>query len=291
MRQRMKRGCGVALLAIAALFVAVLAVMYFQAQREPKGRLTYVALGSSFAAGAGLGELQSGSPLACARSVGGYPPRLARILHTGIVDMSCGGAVTDHLLHGGQFFQGPQIRAIGRGTRLVTITIGGNDIGYIGDLSMLAARNSGSLFGKGVGWFWPGPRSEQQRGYADVEHKLVALVAAIRQRAPAARVVIATYPAIIPQQGACAVLDLSSDQAAMMRAVGDRLAAVTRSAAEQSGATLVDMNALGEGHDACAAQPWVRGWTNGGIAPFHPTELGAEATARAIARALGSSPN
>jgi lysophospholipase L1-like esterase len=56
--------------------------------------------------------------------------------------MSCGGAVTRHLLHGGQYFQGPQIRTITRGTRLVTLTIGGNDVGYVADLSMLAARNT-----------------------------------------------------------------------------------------------------------------------------------------------------
>jgi len=290
-REKLKRGCAGTLLVLVALVLAAVAVIHYQAGRTPPGRPVYVALGSSFAAGAGLGKLQPGSPWACARSVGGYPPRLARLLHTEMVDMSCGGAVTDNLLSGGQFFQGPQIRVIGPETRIVTITVGGNDVGYIGDLSMLAARNSGSLFGRGAGLFWAGPQSGQQRDFAGLERKLVALVAVIRERAPAARVVIATYPAIMPAQGTCPLLSLGPDEVALMRDVGDRLAATTRSAAARSGAVPVDMNALGQGHDACAVQPWVRGWVNGGIAPFHPTALGAEATAQAIAQALAASPD
>ncbi len=125
------------LLAIAAIGIAIAIA---QGRRTPSGRPEYVALGSSFAAGAGLGALEPGSPTLCARSVDGYPQQLARLRDVALVDMSCGGAVARHLLHGGQYFQGPQVRTITRTTRLVTLTIGGNDVGYVADLSMLAAR-------------------------------------------------------------------------------------------------------------------------------------------------------
>ncbi len=289
-RRRIPRGCAWIAIALVLLALCATVFVWVQARRVPPGRPDYVSLGSSFAAGAGLGRLQQASPVLCARSINGYPSQLARLRRLSIVDMSCGGAVTDHLLHGGQFLQGPQIRAITPQTRLVTITVGGNDVGYIGDLSMLAARNSGSLFGRLVRQFWGGPKSPQDRRFPALYRNLVSLIAAIRTAAPNARIVVATYPTLLPATGTCPVLGLTAAEATMMRTVGDRLADTTRAAAAKSGAILVDMHRLGVGHDACSADPWTRGWTNGGIAPFHPTQRGAVATARAIDRALNGSP-
>jgi lysophospholipase L1-like esterase len=283
-----KRGC---LGLLAVLVVAVIGSVAFahaQARRTPQGEPAYVALGSSFAAGAGLGELQDGSPLFCARSVGGYPQLLARKLKLPIVDMSCGGAVTKHLLRGGQFFQGPQVRVIDKDTRLVTITAGGNDVGYVGDLSMLAARNTNSTFGRLVRLFWGGPKTLEQRGFETLQRELAGTIRDVRLRAPHARIVVATYPTILPPTGTCPRLSLSGGEAKSMRDVGDRLAQVTREAARAGGAMVVDMHALGAKHNACTAAPWVNGWTNGGVAPFHPTSVGANATADAIAQRLAS---
>jgi len=273
------------LLGLIAIAVGIAA---YQAKRVPHGRPEYVALGSSFAAGAGLGKLEAGSPLLCARSVSGYPQQLARMLHLSIVDMSCGGAVARHLLRGGQFFQGPQIRTIGPETRLVTITVGGNDIGYIGDLSLLAGRHSNSLWGWLVRTFWSGAKDVNARDWAGFEKELTATIQAIRAKAPRADVVVATYPTILPVRGTCSRIALTEVEADLMRAVGDRLAATTRSAAAKTHARFVDMNRIGAGHNACSLSPWTRGYS--GIAPFHPTLLGARATAEAIARDLGRSP-
>ena len=281
-----KTGCLFALLIALTLVGAFTGFIVVQARRGPEGSPVYVALGSSFAAGAGLGSLQHGSPLLCARSINGYPQQLARMLKLPIVDMSCGGATATHVLKGGQFFQGPQLRAIDQRTKLVTMTVGGNDVGYIGDLSMLAARNSSSVFGWFVQKFWSGPKSADERGYAHLEEQLTAAVKTIHARAPKATIVIATYPTILPPEGTCPRLGLSAGEVTMMRKVADELALVTRSAANQTGAKLVDMQVLGAAHQACSADPWTNGWTNGGIAPFHPNLEGAAATARAIAEAL-----
>jgi len=199
-----------------------------------------------------------------------------------IVDMSCGGAVTKHLLRGGQYFQGPQIRTISADTRLVTITVGGNDIGYIGDLSLLAARRTHTPLGWLVRTFWKGPKPPMARDYAGLRNELLATLNAVHARAPKAVVIVATYPTILPPAGTCPTLGFSAAEADIMRQVGDQLAATTRSAAAQGGAILVDMNALGAAHNACSSSPWTRGWTNAGAAPFHPTLLGAEATAEAV---------
>ena len=285
-----KRGCLGLLAVLVVAVIGSVAFAYAQAQRTPPGEPAYVALGSSFAAGAGLGDLQDGSPLLCARSVGGYPQLLARKLKLPIVDMSCGGAVAKHLLRGGQFFQGPQVRVIDKDTRLVTITAGGNDVGYVGDLSMLAVRNTDSIFGRLVRTFWGGPKTLEQRRFETLQSELAQTIRDVRLRAPHARIVVATYPTILPPTGTCPLLSLSAAEATSMRKVGDRLAQVTREAARAGGAAIVDMHTLGAKHDACSEAPWVNGWTNGGIAPFHPTSLGAKATADAIAQALGKSP-
>jgi lysophospholipase L1-like esterase len=263
-----------------------LVLFWYQGQRTPSGKPEYVALGSSFAAGAGLGPLQPDSPWLCARSVNGYPPQLARKLNSAIVDMSCGGAVAGNVLHGGQFFQGAQIRVISRKTRLVTITVGGNDIGYVGDLSMLAARNSGSLFGRLVGWFWSGPKPDEDRNFTKLHSELLETVQQIQQQAPEATIVLATYPAILPPKGTCAAIGLSEAEAELMRSVADKLAATTRSVALQANARLVDMHRIGRDHNACSNSPWTAGWANASIAPFHPTPAGAQATAQSIADAL-----
>ncbi len=71
-----------------------------------------------------------------------------------------------------------------------------------------------------------------------------------------------------------------------MRQVARQLAATTVAAAKEGGAVLVDMNTIGATHDACSAAPWTRGWTNAGAAPFHPTLVGAQATAEAISQAI-----
>jgi lysophospholipase L1-like esterase len=279
-----KRKVGLWLLAgLIAIIGIGLMIVVAQGWRTPSGRPDYVALGSSFAAGAGLGALDPGSPILCARSVDGYPQQLARLQRVRLVDMSCGGAVTRHLLHGGQYFQGPQVRTITRATRLVTLTIGGNDVGYVADLSMLAARHTNSVFGRLVRWFWNGPRQPAARGYDQLRSDLIATLRTIHAAAPQAIVMIATYPTILPPSGTCPVLGLTAAEAGTMRQVGDTLAAVTRSAAEAGGAILVDMHTLGMTHNACSSEPWVRGWMNGDIAPFHPTRIGAAATAQAIA--------
>ncbi|QTC89829.1 SGNH/GDSL hydrolase family protein [Brevundimonas goettingensis] len=280
------RGCLGVLILLLVLVVLATVFVWLQARRTPAGPHDYVALGSSYAAGAGLGALVKGSPLLCARSVNGYPQQLARLRRIAITDMSCGGAVTKNVLTGGQFFQGPQIRTIGPDTKLVTLTVGGNDIGYVGDLSLLAARKADSAFGWTVRRLWKGPKSPSARDYAGLQGQLVATLKAIHQRAPNATVIVATYPTILPPSGTCARIGLTVAEADMMRQVGERLAATTRAAAEQGGAILVDMNALGADHHACSALPWTSGWPGKNGAPFHPTLQGAEATATAVSAAL-----
>uniref|UniRef100_UPI0035CC33F2 SGNH/GDSL hydrolase family protein n=1 Tax=uncultured Sphingomonas sp. TaxID=158754 RepID=UPI0035CC33F2 len=272
--------------AILLAALVLLAILVWQGRQKPTGVPQYVALGSSFAAGLGLGERVADSPIVCQRSVNGYPQQLARMRGLSLVDMSCSGATTRHVLAGGQVFQGPQIDAIRRDTALVTLTSGGNDVSYVSDLTFMAGRNGSGLIGWGLKQFWKGPLAPEQRDFQVLETTLLATLREIRRRAPDAKVVVVTYPVVLPPHDTCAKLGLDAAQVAAMRTVGERLADATRSAARQGGAIVVDMQRRGVGHDACSAEPWVNGARDVKGALFHPTLAGAEATARAISEAL-----
>ena len=256
------------------------------AKPAPGAGSEYVALGSSFAAGLGLGARAPGSPQVCQRSVNGYPQQLARILQLPLTDMSCSGATVGQVLRGGQASLGPQIDAIGPETRLVTITAGGNDVGYVGDLTALAFRRRGGIIGLLVGLFWKGAKPIEERPFDRLYRDMVSTFGEIQRRAPKARIVVVTYPEILPPSGAGPQIGLEAADADVMRPVSRRLAEVTREAAKAVGATVVDMAVLSAGHDACSAEPWVNGSSPKQGAPFHPSLAGAQATAEQIARVL-----
>ena len=185
-------------------------------------------------------------------------------------------------------FRRPQVDALDADTELVTLTAGGNDVGYIGDLSKLSRRSDVGLRRVAQWALSQGsPRPVERRPYCALSAVLREILVETSRRAPRAHIVVVTYPAVLPPVGACPQLGIAEPDVSLMRAVSARLADVTRECATSAGATVVDMAVLSMGHDACSAVPWVNGrsWAEG--APFHPTVAGAEATARAIAEAIG----
>ena len=273
----------------ATLGVLVLAAAFLMVQirKPPIVNAWYVALGSSFAAGAGLGPLAPGSPWVSYRSINGYPQQLARLLRmSSFTDMTSSGSTVPHILHGGQMLLGPQLDALGPNTQLVTITSGGNDVSYVGDLGAVAAVNRAGVVGNAVRLFWNGPQPVERRAFAGLAANLKATIQEIRKRSPAAKIVVVTYPVIIPGTGTCPTLGISNEQASLMRAVGIKLAQTTSDTATVLGATVVNMAALSAGHDACSSDPWVNGFAPKDGAIFHPTLAGAHATALAIAATI-----
>lgn len=274
-------------LAVGALCLAMAAgFLVWQGSKKPDQTGEYVALGSSFAAGFGLGPRVAGSPVHCFRSNGGYPPLLAVRLGLRLVDMTCSGSTTDHILRGGQLFLGPQVDALSAATKLVTVTSGGNDVGYIGDL--MAGSGAMGRMGK---WWHGAIRPATSRAYGTVTENLEKIVGEVRKRAPQAEIVIINHPAVVPPEGTCAGLGISAEQAQISREVAKRLADATRLAATRAGVRLIDMAEYSAGHHACSDRPWVNGSEGVGAAAeagaaFHPNAAGAAATAQRIAALL-----
>jgi lysophospholipase L1-like esterase len=262
---------------VAAVGLAILGFLYWQGRQAPPTDGAYVALGSSFAAGIGLGARAPGSPLHCLRTKAGYPALVAQRTRLALVDMTCSGSTTGNILDGGQMLLGPQLAAIGPDVRLVTITSGGNDVSYIGDLMAASGR-----MGRLAGWWHGAVKPPADRPYALVEANLKTILARVRARAPQARIIVVSYPAVFPATGNCAETGVSDRQGQISRSVAARLAAATRSAVAGSGATLIDMDVLSVGHDVCSDSPWVNGAVPADGAPFHPNAAGSAAIAASI---------
>ncbi len=97
----------IGIVSIASVLTLVeLGMLIVQGRRPPDRTAPYVALGSSFAAGYGLGPRLEDSPYACLKSSNGYPQQLAKMLNLSLENVTCYGATTTHVLHGGQNFLG-----------------------------------------------------------------------------------------------------------------------------------------------------------------------------------------
>lgn len=262
-----------------------------KAQKEPQPPTgKYVALGSSFAAGPGDGR----SIGQCGQTADNYPRQVAKALNTTLVDATCSGAVVRDILKPRASHRNgvPQIDSVTPDTTLVTVTVGGNDIAYIGRLANSACTNlANGLFVPPLGKYctsfgWPSTYPMVD-GYLSVEQQLIEVVNAIRLRAPLARVVLVEYlPVVSVSEAPCDKLPLETWQVAETQSVGDQLASATARAAAATGATVVGSSTVGAKHTVCSAKPWVHGY--GQSMPFHPNAAGKTAMADEVLRVLGS---
>lgn len=257
----------------------------------------YVALGSSFAAGPGIPPQVDRGALRSGRN---YPSLLAEEVGLPLVDVSCSGATTAQLRHDRQqTLTGPvppQITAVTARTALVTITAGGNDVGY---LAMLVSAGLRGTLAARLPWL-PTPVRRRlgytvevppPEAFAEVRASLTALVDDVRRRAPGARVVLVDYLTVLGTHATPETVPLTADQIAGGRQVAAGLAASFAGSATDAGADLVAVSAASEDHGVGAPDPWIGGLAMGlpglgGLRAFHPTAAGMAAVATLVAKHL-----
>ncbi len=277
--------------ALGALLVFSLAAC---GKAPPGGSADYVALGSSFAAGPGVAARDPGSPLLCGRSSGNYAHRVARALHMTLRDATCSSATSANILSERQAGQPPQIESVGPGTRLVTVTVGGNDVNYLGSLSAQSCLNARGR----VPWLWrpvvcKASAIDVEQAFARLPASLTQVVRGIHARAPGARIVLLDYNTVLPAQGTCpAIAPLDARQMRTGLQLGLRLSQVIAAVARQEHVLTVSAAQATAGHDLCAKDPWVNGFAFSTIpliwGPFayHPNDKGMQAVAGAVLAAL-----
>jgi len=260
-----------------------------EATRFISGR--YVAMGSSIAAGPGLDQIKPGTPQRCTRTFANYPTRLAERLRLTLYDVTCSGATTEHVL--GPWNELPaQIDAVTPDTKLVTVSIGGNDLNYVGGLLAASCGAEGTLSIDGMGSFsCPPRRTLEEADFEQVEANLREIARQVKQRAPDAKLAFVQYITLVPET-LCAQTPIAEQDAAAARAIAARLSAITAKVARESGAILVSADELSGDHTPCDAVPWAIGFPRdfepaGDGIPWHSNKAGMAAVARIIAAKLG----
>lgn len=248
-----------------------------QAFPPPEGS-RYVALGSSFAAGPGVGPNAPGTPSRCGRGTLNYPHLLAARLKLSLVDATCSGATTEHVL--GAWNEVPaQIESVTSDARLVTITIGGNDVNFVGNIFAAACEQMPT----------PDPRCQKWREigedvWKNDEQRMRRIVREVRLRAPEARIVFVDYITVLPAKGTCSAVPISEERMKQSRAVAKRLARLTARVAREEGAELFRFSALSKSHAPCSEEPWSNGIAApaGDGIPIHPNRAGHAAAAKGL---------
>ncbi|WP_334182673.1 SGNH/GDSL hydrolase family protein [Novosphingobium sp.] len=247
----------------------------------------YVAIGSSFAAGPMLPPAKGGAPARCGQSMNNYPTLLAERFGMILTDRSCSGATTNNVL-GPWGDIPPQINAVTPQTRLVTVTIGGNDLNYIGNLFTATCIQRAKQLPHGAKRPSCGTvKVPTEVEYARDEMQMMEIARRIRTVAPRARLVFVQYLTPLPQPGGlCPATPVSEEHAAITRRIGQRLSEITGRVAQTYGAIVVEMNQSSAAHTPCDTLPWMIGSPEGydgsqGL-QWHLNFAGMQATANDI---------
>ena len=170
---------------------------------------SYVALGDSYSSGTGAPPYQNAG---CLRSSRSYAPLWASShAVSSFAFPACGGATTSDVL-------GSQLGSLNANTDLVTITIGGNDIGFADVMTTCTLGGNTSCVNAVNG--------ATNEANTLLPARLDATYAAIRAAAPNALVIVLGYPRLISPTGSCGLFNLSTTKRTALNNGADILDAV-----------------------------------------------------------------
>jgi lysophospholipase L1-like esterase len=270
---------------LAAMLLALVVPGTAAARKPPQ---SYVALGDSYTAGPII-PVQQTDPLGCLRSDHNYPHLVASALAvSNFRDPSCSGAETEDMTMPQGVSPGPnppQFDSLAPDTQLVTIGIGGNDIGFSEIIENCSASTpSGHPC---QDHYVVNGRDELAERIAATAPKVAAVLDGIHQRAPKARIFVVGYLAILPESGpGCwPQMPIAPDDVPYLRETEKKLKAMLAAPAAANGAKYVDAYAASIGHDACQL-PGFR-WVEPAVpttpaAPVHPNLFGMQGYAAAV---------
>lgn len=249
----------------------------------PEPTYDYVALGDSYAA-MGSTSAQTTGPDHCLRSTDNYPAVVLSDAQVTGRDVTCQGAVTADLLRPRDTGSGvipAQIDSLTESTDVVTLSIGGNDIGF-GDVAgcFLMAMHTGRESDCAAAW-----EGAVDARLTELPARLDEVYRAIDERSGGARVISTGYlPLLAPGDRCEEVAVLSGADREWVVSLTDEINRVVADAAARHGADMV-LPGAADSHTGCAApeKRWVDFLgTRTGSFPMHPTPVGQEAMAQEV---------
>ncbi len=273
----------------------------------------YVALGDSFQAGEGAGSYRQGTDTTtnqCHRSSNAYPVQLAgrRAIPYVLDFWACAGSFFGDLGRDTVSTQRPPwndpainaysdayfksaLERVGHDTQVITIGIGGNDVGFFPVLTGCIAEN---LTGASDEVPCAGRHDRSVQAKLDElaeADKWTTLFKDLRRRAPWAEIYAISYPRFFAEDnywGDCDALGLRPADQQWINSTIDRLNAIIKDSARAANVRYVDLGDAGAGHEICSGN---RGFMNlldpiftegNPLGVMHPNAFGQELMANSI---------
>lgn len=227
----------------------------------------YTALGDSYSSGTGTGSYTLNS--SCQRGVYAYPYLVSQQrASTTLSFLACGGAKTTDV-------NSTQIPAMSSSTNWVTITIGGNDVGFANLVLSCTLGSCGTTI---------------TNTNATIQNTLLGLLdttyAQIKAKAPNARVIVLGYARPFGNTLCSAATGVSSSEAAGLNGLADNLNNVIAARAAAAGFTFQGTSSWA-GHDVCSSSAWLNGYK--WLTPtesYHPNKAGHSSGYTPLVRAI-----
>ncbi|MEW1866734.1 SGNH/GDSL hydrolase family protein [Streptomyces caelestis] len=218
----------------------------------------YVALGDSYSSGVGAGSYTSESG-DCKRSANAYP-QLWRNANSpsSFRFVACSGATTTSVA-------GTQLGALSSSTTLVSVTAGGNDVGFADVMQTCVLRSEATCVSR------VNTAVSQMRD--SLPGKLDSLYAGIRSRSPQARVVVLGYPRFYKLSGSC-VAGLTETERGALNNASDVLNGVLAKRAADAGFAFSSVVDEFTGHELCSGDAWLHSVTVPVANSYHPKAVG-----------------
>ncbi|MDG4833608.1 SGNH/GDSL hydrolase family protein [Solwaraspora sp. WMMD1047] len=234
----------------------------------------YAALGDSYSSGVGGGAPYLDPP--CDRSAGSYPELYAENQGIGSFDFAaCSGATTADV-------RATQLGVLGPDTALVTVTVGGDDLGFSAGLKICIEGTDDDcrkVAGTAIDTI-----------VTTLPTSLTGTYRAILAAAPYARLVVLGYPRLFEETDACRGLPMDATKRKLINVVAMALNAAIKTAVAEIQARVtpvyVPVDPYFNGHRLCDPAPWINGLGSDG--PFHPNATGyRNGYLAALTRAIG----
>jgi lysophospholipase L1-like esterase len=243
-------------LAALGVAVALLVMLGITGTARAVQATNYVALGDSYSSGLGAGSY--GTSGSCKRSANAYPQLWANA-HAGtqFTFVACSGARTNDVLS--------QANSITSSTTLVTVSVGGNDAGFVDVITTCTLNDDQTCIN----------RVNTAKAYVNntLPPLLDNVYQTIKQKAPNARLIVLGYPRFYTVPGSCFV-GLSDTKRSAINSGADTLAGVIAARTGAARATFVDVRPNFTGHNICSGSSWLNSLIWPVDESYHPTAPG-----------------
>jgi hypothetical protein len=240
--------------------VAAIPAVAVAAPAAAQSSVGYMALGDSYAAGAGAGDYYSASG-SCDRSASAYSALWAAANDpASYVSEACYGATTGDVISS-------QLPALSSSTTLVSVTAGGDNVGFSSVMEKCVLLPT-SFCVSAID-------SAEAEAEADLPGALNTMLADIAAHAPSAKVVVVGYPEFYDLSKSSGCIGLSTADRTDLNQGAAVLDSLLQAAAQRNGDVFADVRPGFAGHQICDSDSYMNSvdWTDLGFS-YHPNTAG-----------------